>query len=288
MVSDSDLLQLGKDTHTTLCAENSGRREMAFYGCAWEDGKQKIFENTACHMGLMKNRYQPEDEIKPRKIGGPCVISNQVQMRRDKEYWIGAEALHKYYSFLFNESVFKDCYVTKDPEVVFDDGITVRTDKPANLVVAACIATRQAWEYKDVALTLNRLVSMGVTPRKAHLTAHLMVVDKDLSYSLYSRGGHVAVYSNLMGEEAVKNFLNGEVCKEVGYNCRTYQDARTYSGIPNMWGRYGHALNFPEGRENRLKGNVSDPFGFIKHVGEIEVETTAVVVNATFRKIGVK
>jgi hypothetical protein len=278
-LSNKKLLSIGKKVHSCLCDLNDNRNETAHYGAGWERSKPHLYCNTACHMGLM---FHPGT-----RSTGPVVISNQVQINRKRSSWVGEEVLDKYYGYLFNESPFKDCYVTKDPSVVFDDGITVRTDLPANLVVAACIATRQAWEYKEVAQTFVRLVGLGVSPRKAHLAAHLIRVSVDSSsYVDNKRYSHIAVYASAMGKGAVQNFLKGELPNIGGsrYNTDTYQQVKSYRGIPNMWGGEGNGLEIEEGTEIRV---INDPFGFIKQIGEIKpAPKPEDKVNKAFERIG--
>ena len=197
--------------------------------------------------------------------------------------------MSEYYSFLFTDSVFADCYVTKDPDKCVEDGVTVRTDRPANLVAAACIATRQAWEYGGVGLSVNRLIKFGLDPRRAHLAAHLISVNKDGTFLSSSRSGHIAVYSYLMGGKAISNFLSGTLGTGVSCNLKTYMDMRTYGGIPNMWGKIKVAGYFRiRNEQGDLRIN-SDPFNFIKRVGLIEKrppDVVEVVDQAIERMIG--
>lgn len=287
--SDSDLLALGKELHNRLVKEAKPRFEVAHYGCAWTDGKHKIFVNTACHMGLMSSNYNATDNILRRKIGGPVVISNRMQVNRKSggNSWCGKEHMERYYSFLFNESVFADCYVTKDVERCFEDGITVRTDRPANLVVAACIATRQVWEYPSVSRSVSNLIKFGVDPRKAHLAGHLISVKDNGSYVEDTRCGHISIYISQMNHVGVGNFLKAELKGNHRANKDTYQNLLTYGGIPYMWGddRYGRYLKIKGG--GRATTPTSDPFGYVKTIG---VTNFSVVkqVNEAFKILGVK
>lgn len=278
-ISDSDLLALGRTIHKRL---KGGRNRIAVYGVGWEDGETEELGNRACHMALKKRNYGTIIQVKLDGKGrGPVVISNKVQYDCDTE-WIGRRELHKYYSFLFNESVFADCYVTKDPSTCIKEGVTVRTDLPANLVVAACIATRQAWEYPDIGLSVNRLIEFGVEPRRAHLAAHSIKVLKNGEFRESYRGGHVAVYSDSISGRGVSNFLTRILCTKVALNLVTYREARDYDRIPKMWGDNGNNLRID--CPARPSSDTSDPFNYIKHVGTSRKIDVVEAVNLAFER----
>ena len=268
-VPDSDLLALGKKVHKLFPDD---RKDCSVYGVGWRDGEVKDLFHTACHMALMKRGSYDGTyrQVSLKKGEGPLVISNQVQNKYDEEgLWLGRKEMEKYYSFLFNDSVFADCFVTKDPSTVIKDGITVRTNRPANLVVAACIATRQAWEFPDIGRSVNRLIEFGVEPHKAHLAAHAIKVESNGKFYESYRGGHIAIYADHMGVEAVRNFLSGVLSDHLEFNMQNYREARNYNGIPRMWGREEAKTFRVDQGNHRVKLN-EDPFGFIKHVGVIK------------------
>ena len=276
--SDSDLLALGKEVHD-LFPEDS-RRTCSRYGVGYVNGEVTDLNYTACHMALMKKYDVGSND---RVLANSLVISNQVQTKYHYlEDGFDQENMEKYYNFLFHESVFKDCYVTKDPTRCVRDGIVVRTDKPANLVVAACIATRQAWEYDHISKSINRMIGFGIEPRKAHLAGHIIEVGSDGCYEHRNEGGHYAVYTREMGP---KNFLKGVLDPDLGFNTMSYREARNYWGIPYMWGN-GGGLEIP--LDNKQKENTSDPFGYIKSLGRLGGKTLDVVkaVNRAFERIG--
>lgn len=285
-MSDSDLLALGKQVHNLF---DNCRNNVSVYGVGWEDGTIIDLDHYACHMGLMKRDMWGGDvrQVALDSTGkGPVVISNQVQYHYcDDGRQLNKKERYKFFSFLFTESVFAECYVPQDPGKCDEDGITVRTDLPANLVVAACIATRQAWEYADIGKTVLRLIEYGVEPRKAHLAAHVITVDKDGSWEGRWVGGHIAVYSNYMGKTAVSNFLSGTLDKKIALNKLTYRKARNYREIPEMWGP-DEDERFRVPCEDR-SGVVmtSDPFQFIKQVGEIKTRDVVDAVERAFERI---
>lgn len=284
-MDDQDLLKLGKKVHNLF---PKSRYETAMYGVGWEDGGIKALSNHACHMELMKqNRYSGgyKQIALDSSKKGPVLITNQVQSKYNNEGKIlSKKDREKFFSFLFTDSVFANCYITQDPGKCEEDGISVRTDLPANLVVAACIATRQAWEYPDIGRTVLRLIKFGVEPRKAHLAAHSIKVEADGNYQNSYRGSHIAVYSENMGKKAVLNFLSGTLCDKIILNLSTYREARDYREIPVMWGAETRNL-FKITRNYRPAPSQSDPFKFIKQVGEIQKMDVVEAVEQAFERI---
>ena len=266
--SDDDLLRLGKKVHDTF---SNDRNHVSVYGLGWADGKVKDLNYVWCHAGLMydenRNRKKPL-----------LVIANQVQTEYSSG-WVGKGVLEAYYSFLFHESVFAECYVTKDPSRCIEDGVIVRTDRPANLVVAACIATRQAWEKKSIGMTVVGLIKLGLSPRKAHLAAHSIALAEDGSWVSKCFVGHVAVLVGYMDKRSVSNFLSGYLNKTEELNVKTYEEARTYSGIPYMWGQKprGTGLGIRQQGEFSKARTDYDPFGLIKTVGTLPKKKLSVV-----------
>lgn len=260
MSSDSDLLELGKEVHNLF---TPNRNRVSSYGLGWSNGKVEDLKYPYCHMGLMRT-------TSTTGASPVLVITNQVQTKYAG--WMGKKGFEEYYSFLFHDSVFADCYVTKDPSKCIKDGVVVRTDQPANLVVAACIATRQAWEHADVGKTVVGLIKLGLCPRKAHLAAHSITLRDDGTWYPNSRSAHVAVYAHSMGKVGVSNFLSGTLNERLRRNKRTYAEIESYRGIPEMWGAclYGDGFEVREGNRWRVKKDHSDPFNFIKHVGVLK------------------
>jgi len=238
-------------------------------------------------MGDSGWREDDKNNIPLVKGKGPVVIANRMQTDKNSQKSCGWEHIERYYSFLFNDSVFSDCYVTKDVERCFDKGITVRTDLPANLVVAACIATRQVWEYPEIGRSVSNLIKWGVEPRKAHLVGHHLIVRDNGTYTPHRRGGHVAIYGDRMGPKNIENFLEGRLPKgeDYPYNSLTYQTSRTYQGIPCMWGyKVGSNLRFRE--DVRRDERRSDPFGFVKTLGNLEGCDVVEEVSRAFNRLG--
>jgi len=266
VISDQDLLILGKKLHT--CFTNA-RTRVSQYGVGWEDGDILDLEYPYCHMALMSGDYDGVGGL-DNNGNGPVIINNQVQYNHECDSPVlNKHEREKFYSFLFNDSVFAECYVTRDPSKCDNDGITVRTSLPANLVVAACIATRQAWEFPDIGRSTIRMIKMGLDPRKAHLAAHAIRVSEDGTYYKSHRGGHVALYHDDMDTGAVRNYLVGTLDKYINMNMVDYREARNYGGIPYMWGNGDEVGLIIRDVKVMPKVN-SDPFKYIKDAGEIE------------------
>lgn len=286
-LSDKDLLELGREVHKLF---SDDRYHTSVYGVGWETGDVLDLNHRACHMSLMKRdswNGAARQVALDSNGEGPIVISNQVQSSYNEEgRALNRKEREKFFSFLFTDSVFADCYINRDPGRCEEDGITVRTDLPANLVVAACIATRQAWEYPEIGRTILRLIKFGVEPRKAHIAAHVIRVRSNGEYESNYRGGHIAVYADQMGKEAISNFLSGILDKSIELNLPNYREARDYRKIPTMWGPWIREENSFWINEipNRIV-NSSDPFRFIKHVGEIKKIDVVEAVEQAFERI---
>jgi len=259
-ISNADLLELGARVHKRLEYNSS----VCNYGIGFGDGTTYTVMVRYCHAWL-----QNYDARKP-----PAVITNKIQLKRPG--CIDKEGMEKYYNYLFNDSPFAECYVTKTLSDALNKGITLRTTPPANLVCAAAIATRQAWEYPDVATSLNNMIGFGIEPRKAHIAAHLITVDSEGGFSSSRRAHHVAVSSCYFSKESIKNFLSGTLPKKDKYNINPYRKVRSYRDIGIMWGERG-ILSIDGGDDNIYNSLNSNPFGLIVGLGRLKNKRMDVV-----------
>lgn len=215
------LLALGAEVQNKL--PHTG--ETANYGVYLEDGTSRECGNTSCHAGLSG-----------RKWSSPClIIQNRVQVNYGK--CLKGEMLEEFFKFLFFDSTFAGCYVTKDPSTVVEKGITVdAAHNPANMVVAASIMTRYAWEHLLVGETMVRLARLGVEPKKVELLAHVMYLKENGEFQSRKTIGHTGIYVPCMNKRTVKNFLEDSLDTENVHNTKSYSELSSYKGIDSMWG----------------------------------------------------
>jgi hypothetical protein len=253
--SDERLIEIGTKVHSSLSYESL----LCEYGFGWEDGYTYKSHVTYCHAGLRNPGYTRNE--------GPVVITNKVMYKYSKD--ITRKEIDRYTSFLMNDSVFSECIVNKDVKKVGKQGIIVRTDKPANLVAATCIASRQAWEHPDVAKTTLTLLDAGVPPRIAEITSYFAkVTDRGLVLSYLA--GHSPF--NLRGtyKGHIKAILEGRLHKRSEFNTDTYQENRSYCHIHSMWGcKNGFSDYFTPSFDSEVEKH-SDPFGLLKRVEDVE------------------
>ena len=252
MMSDDDLLELGAKVHKVLKRTSA----VACVGLGFNDGTVRDTGNYYCHAGLRKISIDKT----------LAVITNKIQL--DYSGCIGKKEMEKYYNYLLNDSPFADCFITKTLDDALNRGITLRTTLPANLVCAAAITTRQAWEHSDVATSLNNMIGFGIEPRKAHIAAHLVRVSSKGEFRPRVYNYHVGVYASQFSKESIKNFLSGTLPKTHSLNTKPYREVLSYTDLCRMWGRGGE-LRIRGGVGNDVHGINPNPFNLIVNLGGI-------------------
>ncbi|MHA2350999.1 MAG: hypothetical protein ACXADL_15375 [Candidatus Thorarchaeota archaeon] len=272
--SDDELIKIGTDVHADLSDGLDGRRdELCSYGIGWSDGTVLDLDTNYCHATLRNLKFKIDIDYQ-EKEEGPCVIANKMMYgylgRRRKEEGHKKSLIVEYSNFLMNDSVFSECIVNKDISKLDEQGIIVRTDKPPNLVAAACIASRQAWEHSHVAVTTLRLIKEGVPPRVAEIVSYIAILTKDDTLQMSYTSGHSPMILGGMGNKTIKAILASELDMTQRYNRGTYQDVMSYQDLCRMWGGMvgmREPIKFTSYGHNKKK---SDPFGLLKYADKPE------------------
>jgi len=177
-----------------------------------EDGDFNEYYGEACHSSLSNNR----------NIGSKYVLSSircQVDVTED--------SLKSYYYYLTNESPMKGAFIVKNIEWICHNKQFICTSKvPSNLLAAALIATRQAWEYPNTVNSFYKLVSAGVDSHLAYLLCNSCggVKDGGMCFTRYT-SNHSAIDADHMSDKDVLNFIKtgkplfalGNYTKQVSY-----------------------------------------------------------------------
>lgn len=91
--------------------------------------KNRVYSDQACNAGMY--RSIPVDK-KSR-------IFSLTKWPKGSQFWKGRV---KYYDFLINRSMWKDAFITKDPEVATSSGVILTMDYPANYLLYALQCSR--------------------------------------------------------------------------------------------------------------------------------------------------
>ena len=171
------------------------------YGCVRE-GEREDYQYVAgpCHIGLAM-----QAATKPTAVVSLINYSRIKEERHRVGYTI------PYYRWLLNDSIYRDCFVTKSPIEAIHKGVICHTDVPSNLLLGALIATRYPWEYAGQQFkTWCELYSRGVNPSMAFIVCHAALYDyKRVSFQGVLRG-HNAICLYDMTEQGMAVFLNGD------------------------------------------------------------------------------
>lgn len=112
----------------------------------------------------------------PETVGIVTRIVRESGRYQDQQGMLSREELIHYYDFLLNRSPWADMYLHKSSaEAVKNKCLTVRTDRPGNLVQGALIATRHTWEYSsNVKLFCRLTMEYGCDEHVSYILAFMM------------------------------------------------------------------------------------------------------------------
>ncbi len=250
--------------------------ENCIFGFSLDDGSVVTTRHGYCHGNVMDPSV-----VFNTATHKPVAINTRIQkdsVGYDSVFASGGNGgllpedyFDEYYDFLFNQSVFRDCYVTKTTEGLRNGGVVVvRCDKgPANLMAAACVAIRRGWEYTFMSKSLVNMLRMGIEPNLAHLVSYQLTVDEDGSFEEVKYGDHQSIYSCYLDKSGVKNLREGRVPPSSKFNTKTYQELCYYRGLYGMWNNsgekaYGKGKNPLKFIGSKEEYNAKrDPFGLI-------------------------
>lgn len=247
-----DYLILGADIARAkyLCTYTG----VAKVGFVFDNGDIAFSTNTACHAGLRGN-------IQLFRENKCAFIASYVCT--DKEL---PECSKAFYTWLFNSSVWKDCFFTKSPEEAFETGIILNTNQPNNLIASACMASRHPTEFPSHCRAWYIMVKEGMPEDVAYLIS-LCIKEYGGSLNYFQLYGHVPFPASIR-REGVQRFLNKKMFKEeVGPN---YYDKSTYQKVSDLFDNYndvGTKLEskvegvFNKHLKDMQHSKVNNPFG---------------------------
>lgn len=218
--TQKELCKLGQDYMVEH--EQSENYTASFCGVSASGAISDAGLRSPCHANL-------------KRIGNSAVIVTWVRRVREKAYW---EDQVRWLGWLINDSVFKDMYITKDPQEALSRGLCVSGDQPQNLVAAACIATRLCFEKPSLIGVQDKLVAQGVDPDLAFAitgrVGKLEETDHGLSLSFTFQSDHHTFSGYGFSKAALKNLLSKTFGGSVG---PIFREQGGYSGVTKIWGK---------------------------------------------------
>lgn len=199
--------------------------------------KGKVIDDNyqgACHADLMRHK------------GVHYVLSNIC--RRDEMKDV---VLHKkYITYLTTESPFKEAFLVKNADWIWENGYLLTGNVSAQMLCGACIATRQAWEYPYYVEAWMGLAEQGIPLNAAYIFGSY-ATESGGKFAFGASGtGHTVFSLAGMEEEAVINFLD---CKPVKENDKPHKENPRYDGVNAMWGK--------------INGRQANVFGKLRNIG---------------------
>lgn len=175
--------------------------------------------NAPCHAHLSR-----------AKGGAKYIISGCKGAKGD----CTEEMLDMYIHYLTGYSPMADAFLIKDAAWIRENGYVISGDVSAQMVGAACIATRQAWESPDMVKGFYGLLQQGISPNVAFLFGCKAVEDGGKWKFTRGATGHTLFCHYRMDENAIMNFIDGRV---VTQNKDAYTKNPNYQGVNDMWGK---------------------------------------------------
>lgn len=147
-----------------------------------------------------------------------------------------------YFNYLFNDSPWAPCFITKDAKEALEKGVVMDCNRPISELVGAATAVRESIEQKLRYKLFKEMMDAGYHGN----TAYLMSVSfsgKDGNYTLLnSNDGHTAISTSLGAEALISFFKSGYAPggKAANVEMSHYQ---VYKTIDKNYGKYH---NVPE------------------------------------------
>ena len=171
----------------------------------------KVSGETSCTRGLRKNYGLINKNTK--------FIVSFINFHHLKNY-SGSTLEHldddnyrqskKLYTWLFNHSPYKHCFVTKSADKAFKQGyIVLDANQDGRMVAEAAMTTRSIWEQSrdHIKYAFDKLTNEGVSPAMAWQAAyHFMYFDKK-NINPNGAWGHTAPQSNMDSLLPLKQFV---------------------------------------------------------------------------------
>lgn len=224
-----------------------------FLGAAIKEFNEKKKDNPCASFSMISEKGKVIDDDYQgachadlsRHNGVHYVLSNIC--RRDRM----DEALHKkYITYLTTESPFKEAFLIKNADWIWENGYLLTGNVSAQMLCGACIATRQAWEYPYYVEAWMGLAEQGIPLNAAYIFGSY-ATESGGKFAFGASGtGHTVFSLSGMEEEAVINFLD---CKPVNENDKPHKENPRYDGVNAMWGK--------------INGKQANVFGKLRNIG---------------------
>lgn len=115
------------------------------------------------------------------------------------------ELYEQFLHYMFNDSVWKDCFITKDVKQALTKGVYFNTKLSNSKVICAATAMRNGSEFANRLPTFKKIIDLGFKPTTAHIIA---AVTLDCVFNGAS-GGHDVFYNNQTADDFFKFFKEG-------------------------------------------------------------------------------
>ncbi len=158
-----------------------------------------------------------------------------------------------YLNYLFNDSPWAPCFITKDVKEAYEKGVVMNCNLPLGQLVGAGCAVREAIEHEDQLPIFNKLLKAGYHGNVAYLMC--LTVQGDDKYSLMAaRGGHCAMTTSACHEDVLSFFKNG--FPDIGAKAANAPGATHYSIFNQISQKARPKLLYYNYAENKLPGTV--------------------------------
>ena len=288
MIGDDALLEMGQEFLSKVKGDRNFS-DNCIFGFSLDNGEVITTRGAYCHGYVMEPGVCFDTRART-----PVAINTRIQ-KGSKGYdlvfggtnggLLPKDYFDEYYDFLFNRSVFADCYVTKTTKGLREGGVVVvRCDRIANLMQAANIAIRRGWEYTLMSKSLVNMLRMGIEPNLAHLVSYMLIVDEKGNFKKVSYGDHASIHSGYLDKSGVKNLREGRLPPSSRYNRKTYQECLNYLGLYGMWNDSGKRTNQTGNKSltfqcyNHDTNSKRDPFNFITELSIKQKRTIQTVI----------
>lgn len=238
-LSKKERLEIGKGELKWLFGQYSGRegeRQNANYSVTHSTTEPYRILGWSCFGQLFNNTSNANTTLSHLSLGAG-------KARPDKYHKIDKESAVRYYDWLINHSPWKEAYLTKDPEEVFDLGTVYDTDLPANFIISAASALREVWEKNSMIKGRLALVEEGFTHEAAVFISALIYCSKGwkdgFKFNYRCWDGHSPFYYTNTTYDGMINFFKGEYKKPIGSMYHTTRFAGAKGGINNLYNEPG-------------------------------------------------
>lgn len=115
------------------------------------------------------------------------------------------ELYEQFLHYMFNDSVWKDCFITKDVKEALKGGVYFNTKLSNTKVICAASAMRNGSEFANRLPTFKKIIDLGFKPTTAHVIAAFTL---DCVFN-GAPGGHDVFYNGQEAEGFFKFFREG-------------------------------------------------------------------------------